>query len=70
MYIILTKQNQDILGSDGLMIVDGRKSNENIAEEVRERNSSLKKNFPHLVCDGWYKCSSQGLSRNSIIYSI
>lgn len=52
--IILTRGGADVLGSDGLLHVDGRKSLSTIKEMVRERNRTFEKNFPDKVADGFY----------------
>jgi hypothetical protein len=52
--IILTKNGNDILGSDGLMYIDGRLCLYNIKSKVRERNTKFSKNFPHKIADGFY----------------
>lgn len=57
--IILTKQGEDILGSDGLMYVDGRLNLSNVIEKVKERNKRYSKNFPHKVADGFYKAGER-----------
>lgn len=48
----LFTENKEILGSDGLMFVDGRLSNANIKKEVQERNKRMS-NFPHLIADSF-----------------
>lgn len=52
--IILTQNGNDILGSDGLMYIDGRLSLCNIKSKVKERNERYSKNFPHKIADGFY----------------
>jgi len=52
--IILTRGGADILGSDGLLHVDGRKSLSSVKQQVRERNRTFEKNFPDKVADGFY----------------
>ena len=52
--IILTQRGSDILGSDGLMYIDGRLSINSVKMKVSERNKSYKKNFPHKIADGFY----------------
>ncbi len=48
-----------IIGSDGLMYIDGRLSNRSIKWKVRERNERYKANFPHKVCDGFRFCDER-----------
>ena len=52
--ILLTINGKEILGSDGLMHIDGRFNLTSIKREVRERNKRLERNFPHKVCDGFF----------------
>lgn len=48
-YLQLFTNNQQQLGSDGIMTVDGRFNAYNIKQTVIKRNNSFKKNFPHKV---------------------
>lgn len=45
----LFRDGKEILGSDGIMYVDGRFNHYNIVTSVIERNNSYAKNFPHKV---------------------
>lgn len=54
MLAILQKDNQDMLGSDSLMYIDGRLSVSNAIEAVKERNDRYRKNFPHKIADSFY----------------
>ena len=65
--IALTKNGKEILGSDGIMFIDGRKTITNQIEEVKKRNKSLIKNFPHKVADGFYKVDRQYKQISDII---
>jgi hypothetical protein len=67
--IILTQNNADILGSDGLMYIDGRLNMQSVKQKVNERNARFTKNFPHKIADGFY-FAGERLSRISQIYSI
>jgi hypothetical protein len=67
--IILTINNVDIIGSDGLLYVDGRYNIESIKEFIRARNYRLKKNFPHKVCDGFYFVNDR-LERTSKTFTL
>ena len=53
MILQLYKNNQAMIATDGVMCVDGRYTIENIKAQVRERNKSLKKNFPHKLVDSF-----------------
>jgi len=48
----LFKENNEILGSDGIMYVDGRLAIRNIKKEVQERNKRMV-NFPHVIADSF-----------------
>jgi len=48
----LFRENTEILGSDGILYVDGRLSMKNIQKQVRERNERMS-NFPHLIADSF-----------------
>ena len=52
--LILTIDNKDILGSDGLMYIDGRLNLNSIKQRVKQRNEKYMKNFPHKIADGFY----------------
>lgn len=49
----LFKQGKEILGSDGIMYVDGRLNATNIRREVVKRNERYAKNFPHRLADSY-----------------
>jgi hypothetical protein len=57
--ILLYIGNYRILGSDGLMYIDGRLNNNSIKWKVKERNERYKANFPHKVCDGFRFCDDK-----------
>jgi hypothetical protein len=52
--IILTIKGEDILGSDGLMKIDGRYNFNSQINEIKKRNERYEKNFPHKIADGFY----------------
>lgn len=49
----LFKDGKEILGSDGIMYVDGRLNPGNVKREVIERNKHYKKNYPHRLADAF-----------------
>ncbi len=49
--IQLYKDGREILGSDGIMFMDGRYGSERITAEVKKHVDTYRKNFPHLVAD-------------------
>ncbi len=53
-----------ILGSDGVLNVDGRFNIYSVANAVRERNKRFEKNFPHKVCDGFARFKNDKISNN------
>lgn len=57
--IILTIDGKDILGSDGLMYIDGRKNLYNQIMEIKERNKTYAKNFPNKIANGYYKVNDR-----------
>ena len=67
--VILTQNEKDILGSDGLLLIDGRLNLESIKEIIFARNYTMKKNFPHKVADGFYLAGEQ-LKQISKIYEL
>mgnify|MGYP003651072618 CR=1 FL=1 len=67
MRIILTQQGEDILGSDGLMYIDGRLKMLNAIEKVKARNDSYRKNFPHKIADGFYIWNRRSTVKEPII---
>ena len=67
--IILTQKGRDILGSDGLLLIDGRFNLESIKEVIFARNNTLKKNFPNKIADGFY-LAGEHLKQISKIYEL
>lgn len=49
----LFKDGAQLLGSDGIMYVDGRYNAASIRAEVLSRNARFKKNFPHKLADSY-----------------
>ena len=52
-YIQLFKDDQMLLGSDGLMKIDGRLNIQSIINTVTNRNRTFEKNFPHKICNSF-----------------
>ena len=50
---LIDKDNREMLGSDGVMRVDGRYTLETIKSCVRRRNIQYSKNFPHKIAKGF-----------------
>lgn len=67
--IILTQKGRDILGSDGLLLIDGRFNLDSIKEEIFARNNTFKKNFPNKIADGFY-LAGEHLKQISKIYEL
>lgn len=65
--VILTIDGSDILGSDGVMFIDGRKNLYNQIQEVKKRNKRYAKNFPHKVANGFYKVNDRLIRISSTI---
>ena len=49
----LFKDNKEILGTDGILYVDGRININTTIHCVIRRNERFSKNFPHKVCDSF-----------------
>jgi len=54
MKAILRKNGKDLLGSDGLIYIDGRISVMGAMNTVKKINENRLKNFPHKVADSFY----------------
>ena len=67
--IILTQQGNDILGSDGLLFIDGRLNFQSIKAKVLQRNKKYKKQFPHKIADGFYFAGIR-LEKISVIHNL
>lgn len=50
---LINKEGKEILGSDGIMKIDGRYNLSSTVITVRERNKRYMKNFPHLIASGF-----------------
>lgn len=53
MKLQLYKNGNPIMGSDGILTVDGRSNTYTWRINIRQRNKSYEKNFPHLIADGF-----------------
>lgn len=51
--IQLFKDGKELLGSDGIMYIDGRYNLTSIKSEVRKRNQRYARNFPHKIADSF-----------------
>lgn len=49
MIIELLKNGQELMGTDGVMYVDGRKTLNSIHRDVVDRNKRFSKNLPHKM---------------------
>jgi hypothetical protein len=65
--IILYRNNNSILGSDGLMYIDGRFNINSTINEVKKRNERYFKNFPHKMADGFRFCSDRLVENGEMI---
>lgn len=65
MIIQLFTNGKMLLGSDGLLNVDGRFNSQSIRQAVQDRNKRYIKNFPHKVSDS-YATFKGGQIRNGI----
>lgn len=65
----LTRGEKDIMGSDGIMKMDGRFNMESVKEKVRLRNFSFKEKFPHKIADGFFFTTDR-LKKNSIHFKL
>lgn len=57
--VILYIDDISILGSDGLLHIDGRFNLESTKEYIRNRNKRVEKNLPKLVCNGFRFCDER-----------
>lgn len=65
--IILYQGERNMLGSDGLMYIDGRFNLSSTIREVEKRNARFSKNFPHKIADGFRFCSDRLVEYGTII---
>ena len=56
--ILLFRNNKPILGSDGLMKIDGRYNLSSIRQTIIDRNKKVVKNFPHEVANAYVICDN------------
>lgn len=56
--VILFRDKKEILGSDGLMKIDGRYNLSSIRQSIIDRNKRVVKNFQHLVADAYVICDN------------
>lgn len=56
--VILFRDKKEILGSDGLMKIDGRYNLSSIRQTIIDRNKRVVKNFPHEVADAYAICDN------------
>ena len=56
--ILLFRNNKPILGSDGLMKIDGRYNLSSIRQTIIDRNKRVVKNFPNKVADAYVICDN------------
>ena len=64
--VILFRDKKEILGSDGLMKIDGRYNLSSIRQSIIDRNKRYVKNFQHLVADAFVICDNN-LNYNNFI---
>ena len=64
--VILTQNNADILGSDGLMYIDGRLNLQNVKSKIKQRNERYAKNFAHKIADGFYFAGERLIKQSDI----
>lgn len=57
--VILYREGRSILGSDGLLYIDGRFNLISIINYIKDRNKRVEKNFPHKVADGFIFCDER-----------
>lgn len=67
--ILLYRNGAKIMGSTGLMNVDGRFGMERVKHAIRERNKQLEKNFPNEVCEEFVFCDKR-LNETSQLYKL
>jgi len=66
----LYKDGKELIGSDGIMYVDGRFSLDSINREVKARNDRYRKNFPHCVANAWSILNRSYVKSTQRIYKI
>ena len=68
--VILFRDKKEILGSDGLMKIDGRYNLSSIRQSIIDRNKRYVKNFQHLVADAFVICDNNLNYNNNNIKTI
>ncbi len=68
--VILFRDKKEILGSDGLMKIDGRYNLSSIRQSIIDRNKRYVKNFPNEVADAYAICDERLNYKNENIKSI
>lgn len=68
--ILLFRNNQRIIGSTGLIHVDGRFNSSSIRQTIIDRNKKVVKNFPNEVADAYAICDNNLNYKNENIKSI
>ena len=68
--VILFRDKKEILGSDGLMKIDGRYNLSSIRQTIIDRNKRVVKNFPNEVADAYAICDERLNYKNENIKSI
>ena len=56
--VILFRDKKEILGSDGLIKIDGRYNLSSIRQTIIDRNKRVVKNFPNEVADAYVICDN------------
>ena len=56
--VILFRDKKEILGSDGLIKIDGRYNLSSIRQTIIDRNKRVVKNFPNKVADAYVICDN------------
>ena len=68
--VILFRDKKEILGSDGLMKIDGRYNLSSIRQSIIDRNKRYVKNLQHLVADAFVICDNNLNYNNNNIKTI
>ena len=68
--VILFRDKKEILGSDGLMKIDGRYNLSSIRQTIIDRNKRVVKNFPNKVADAFVICDNNLNYNNNNIKTI
>ena len=68
--VILFRDKKEILGSDGLVKIDGRYNLSSIRQSIIDRNKRYVKNFQHLVADAYVICDNNLKYNNNNIKTL